>query len=50
MQTETIHQSASHFNTIQAIRTYLNQRIVGQEKLIERLLIALLTDVSDFTT
>lgn len=44
MQTETIHQSASHFNTIQAIRTYLNQRIVGQEKLIERLLIALLTD------
>lgn len=44
MQTENIAAFTSHLKAIKDVQHYLNQRIVGQEKLIERLLIALLTD------
>jgi len=35
---------ASHFETISKLRDHLNQKILGQEKLVTRLLIALLCD------
>ena len=34
----------SHHNTITILRTWLTQQIIGQEKLVDRLLIALLAD------
>ena len=34
----------SHHNTITALKTWLTQQIIGQEKLVDRLLIALLAD------
>tara|TARA_R110000868_G_scaffold10639_4_gene51649 strand:- start:50809 stop:51768 length:960 start_codon:yes stop_codon:yes gene_type:complete len=34
----------AHFDTIQQLRDHLNQRVIGQEHLVDRLLIALLSD------
>ena len=44
MQQKNIATFQSHYDSIQIVKSHLNQAIVGQEKLMERLLIALLTD------
>jgi MoxR-like ATPase len=44
METQAVRQLGNPIETIAALKNHLNQRIVGQEHLTERLLIALLTD------
>ncbi len=44
MDSKNVLNLSSHADTIQRLREQLNQRIIGQERLIERLLITLLTD------
>ena len=44
METQTVETINAHTDIIASLKAYLNQRIVGQAHLVERLLIALLTD------